>query len=473
MKKLHRGAYHARPFGQVVSAIAADSALFTRGAFFRFASSGLAVKRADSHPQPFKDNFCHRQNQYTITPARGLPLKLRGRPGKGRATATARQVELLLEHDIRLDYGDVLIRPKRSTLESRGQVNLERGFTFRNARDGKTGKPVSYCGIPIIASNMDGVGTFAMAEALARAGLFTCLVKTYETDRIADYFTERKAETDRRAHVAMSIGIGEADLQKFRDVHARAQDAMGYVCVDVANGYSEKFVDFIRSLRRDFPHLVIMAGNVVTGEMTEELILAGADLVKVGIGPGSVCTTRIQTGVGYPQLSAVIECADAAHGLGGHIIADGGCTCPGDIAKAFAGGADFVMLGGMLAGHEEGEGEMVEKWVAGTEYEPDGAGSFRPRIERRKFMRFYGMSSGAANRRHFGGLKEYRASEGREVLVPWRGDLSASLQNILGGVRSACTYCGAHRLKHLSKCATFVRTTRQYNPVYERNTIGY
>jgi len=206
--------------------------------------------------------------------------------------------------------------------------------------------------------------------------------------------------------------------------------------------------------------------------MTEELILAGADIVKVGIGPGSVCTTRIQTGVGYPQLSAVIECADAAHGLGGHIIADGGCTCPGDVAKAFAAGADFVMLGGMLAGHDEGGGEVITKIYETNEVTKTDDGFFESVYEEKKFVQFYGMSSTSANDKHFGGLKEYRSSEGRTVLVPYRGAVARTIQDILGGVRSTCTYAGAIRLKHLSKCTTFVRCTQTHNSIYEKSTIG-
>ena len=200
-------------------------------------------------------------------------------------------------------------------------------------------------------------------------------------------------------------------------------------------------------------------------------ILNGADIVKVGIGPGSVCTTRIQTGVGYPQLSAVIECADAAHGLGGHIIADGGCTCPGDVAKAFAGGADFVMLGGMLAGHDEGGGDVISKHYQSNElvYEIGGHLSRQThKIETKQFVQFYGMSSDAANTKHFGGLKDYRSSEGREVMVPYRGAVATTIQDLLGGIRSTCTYAGAMKLKQLSKCTTFVRCTQQFNAVYAK-----
>ena len=365
-----------------------------------------------------------------------------------------------IEEDIKLDYKDVLIRPKRSTLGSRKEVNLERKFTFRNYKPDfpENIEEYHYQGVPLMASNMDGVGTFEMADELAKSGIFSCLVKTYSEEDLVKYFTEDYKRTE---NVAMSIGITDNDNDKFRHVYSQLGSKLKYVCIDVANGYSERFATFVRSMRAKYPHIVIIAGNVVTGEMTEELILAGADIVKVGIGPGSVCTTRIQTGVGYPQLSAVIECADAAHGLGGHIIADGGCTCPGDVAKAFAGGADFVMLGGMLAGHDEGGGEIIVK-----QFETNEIIQTQKRIEQKKYVQFYGMSSGAANDKHFGGLKEYRSSEGREVLVPYRGQVKNTVQDLLGGLRSTCTYAGAIGLKQLSKCTTFVRCTQQFNSIY-------
>ena len=374
-----------------------------------------------------------------------------------------------IEEDMKLDYKDVLIRPKRSTLGSRKEVDLERGFTFRNYNGDKT-QYRHYRGVPIMAANMDGVGTFEMADKLAEGKIFTCLVKTYSVNELVNYFDNDMPE--RSEYVAMSIGITDADHAKFRDVYEQTGSRLKYVCIDVANGYSERFATFVRGMRNNYPNIVIIAGNVVTGEMTEELILAGADIVKVGIGPGSVCTTRIQTGVGYPQLSAVIECADAAHGLGGHIIADGGCTCPGDVAKAFAAGADFVMLGGMLAGHDQGGGEIVTKYYQTGEVirEDDGdQTTWKDWIERKQFVQFYGMSSDAANTKHFGGLKDYRSSEGREVLVPYRGDVAATVQDLLGGLRSTCTYAGALRLKHLMRCTTFVRCTQQFNGVYASN----
>jgi len=371
-----------------------------------------------------------------------------------------------LEEDMKLDYKDVLIRPKRSTLGSRKEVDLERGFTFRNYKPefSENAEYRHWRGIPIMAANMDGVGTFEMADTLAKQNIMTCLVKTYSVEDIVNFF-----DTDdylRTNYVAMSIGILEKDAEKFSEVYKQADGNLKYVCIDVANGYSDRFGEFVRNFRNKYPNLVIIAGNVVTGEMTEELILAGADIVKVGIGPGSVCTTRIQTGVGYPQLSAVLECADAAHGLGGHIIADGGCTCPGDVAKAFAGGADFVMLGGMLAGHDEGGGEIITKTYETNEVTTTDDNFYEPVYKEKQFVGFYGMSSDAANKKHFGGLKDYRSSEGREVLVPYRGQVVTTVQDLLGGLRSTCTYAGALRLKHLMRCTTFIRCTQQYNAVY-------
>ena len=382
-----------------------------------------------------------------------------------------------IENEVLLDYSDVLIRPKRSTLGSRKDVDLKRQFAFRNYKpyvdtnvlpDGYplVYKQEHYNGIPIMASNMDGVGTFDQADVLANIGMFTCLVKTYSADEIADYFSTLSIRTD---HVAVSIGITAADEMKFHNVYDTVGSNIKYVCIDVANGYSERFVDYVKTFRENYPEIVIIAGNVVTADQTQELILNGADIVKVGIGPGSVCTTRIQTGVGYPQLSAVIECADAAHGLGGHIIADGGCNCPGDVAKAFAGGADFVMLGGMLAGHDQGGGEIIPKYYKTNEVDVHDNGDHVSVIEEKKFVQFYGMSSNAANTKHFGGLKDYRSSEGREVLVPYRGDVAVTVQDLLGGLRSTCTYAGALRLKHLMRCTTFVRCTQQFNGVYASN----
>jgi len=335
-----------------------------------------------------------------------------------------------IEDEIKLDFKDVLIRPKRSTLSSRKEVDLNRTYKFKYSG-------WEWSGIPIMASNMDGVGTMEMADALYSQRMFTCLVKSYTEDQFEDLVANVGGN-----YFADSTGTSDADFQRLTRI-INSYPEIHFICVDVANGYSEHFGDFISKVRKTFPKCTIIAGNVVTADMTQELVLRGADIIKVGIGPGSVCTTRVQTGVGYPQLSAIMECADAAHGLGAHIIADGGCTCPGDVAKAFGAGADFVMLGGMLAGHDEGGGHIDNDKVI-----------------------FYGMSSETAMNKHSGGVAEYRSSEGRTVEIPYRGPVQKTVQDILGGLRSTCTYVGAPSLKQLSKCTTFIRVNRQINDVF-------
>lgn len=363
-----------------------------------------------------------------------------------------------IEQDTKIDFDDVLIRPKRSTLRSRKDVLIERTFKFLHSNR-------EWSGIPIIAANMDTTGTFEMVRALSKSKVITALHKFYSVEELADFFKE----FDEPDYVAYTLGIRDEDFDKFKKVlEAGLSDKFNFVCLDVPNAYLERFVEKLKELRALCPKHTIMAGNVVTNEMSEELLLAGADIVKIGIGSGSACITRKQTGVGYPQLSAVIECADAAHGLGGLIIADGGCTCPGDIAKAFAGGADFVMLGGMFAGHDEGGGEVIQKAYRKTEYDVVNGviQNSESDWEFKTFVEFYGMSSKKANDIHFGGLKDYRAAEGREVTVPYKGDVSKTIQELLGGLRSTCTYVGAENLKNLPKCATMIRVSNQYNQIF-------
>jgi len=357
-----------------------------------------------------------------------------------------------IEDSIKLDFSDVLIRPKRSTLSSRKQVDLVRHYKFKHSSK-------EYTGVPIMAANMDGVGTLAMAKELGTHSMFTCLVKTYTSAGLEEY----DGNVD-FSHVAVSTGTSDSDFAKLQELLNNYP--FQYICIDVANGYSEYFGQFVTKVREKYPTHTIIAGNVVTADMTQELILRGADIVKVGIGPGSMCTTRIQTGVGYPQLSAIIECADAAHGLGGHIIADGGCTCPGDVAKAFGAGADFVMLGGLLAGHDEGGGEIITKYFQTNQYYVMENGKTAYVDEEKKFVQFYGMSSDTAMKKHYGGVAEYRSSEGRTVEIPYKGPVEKTVLDILGGLRSACTYTGASELKHLSKCTTFVRVNNQFNRVF-------
>lgn len=341
-----------------------------------------------------------------------------------------------IEEDMKLDFKDVLFRPKRSTLRSRSEVDLNRTFTFRNSKN-------TWTGVPIMAANMDTVGRFEVFDVLKQFHMFTCIQKHYTKEEWNAFNAKCPAEDYK--YLAITSGTSDKDYERLFRI-CKENPAIQFICIDVANGYSQHFVEYVRRVRENFPDMTIIAGNVVTGEMTEELILSGADIVKVGIGPGSVCTTRIQTGVGYPQLSAIIECADAAHGLGGLIIGDGGCTCPGDVSKAFGAGADFVMLGGMFAGHDESGGDLVVDEDTG-----------------KKYRRFYGMSSDTAMEKYSGGVADYRASEGRTVLVEYKGALENTVKEILGGVRSTCTYVGAVTLKELSKRTTFVRVTQQFN----------
>ena len=323
-----------------------------------------------------------------------------------------------IEEDVKLDFNDVLIRPKRSTLVSRKNAELDRKFTFKYSKH-------IWKGVPIVASNMDHTGTFDMWSVLSSHNMLTALCK-FEEYPVDDNILGL-------SYLMKTIGLDD-DL---------VFDSPQWLCIDIANGYTERFFTFINKVREKHSNSIIVAGNVCTPEATEQIVLAGADVVKIGIGPGSVCTTRKMTGVGYPQLSCVIECADAAHGLEGHVMTDGGCTSPGDIAKAFGAGADFVMLGGMLAGHDECQGEIEEG-----------------------YMIFYGMSSEEAQVKHYGEKKQYKASEGKVVQVPYRGSVKKTIEEILGGLRSSCTYAGAQTLKALPKCTTFVRVNRQLNEVF-------
>lgn len=342
-----------------------------------------------------------------------------------------------IEYDLKLGFKDVMIRPKRSTLKTRADVELERDFTFLHSKR-------IWKGVPVIAANMDTVGTFEMALALSGEKIITAIHKHYTVEEWSS-FLEGKDEHFYQ-FIAVSTGTGNTDAAKLNQLLTLFPQ-LSFICIDVANGYSEHFVQFVKDARALYPDKIIIAGNVVTGEMVEELLLAGADIIKVGIGPGSVCTTRVKTGVGYPQLSAIIECADAAHGLGGQIISDGGCKVPGDVAKAFGAGADFVMLGGMLAGHDESGGEVVEE-------------------NNKKYRLFYGMSSKTAMDKHSGGVANYRASEGKTVKIPYRGPVAETVKDLLGGIRSTCTYVGAARLKELTKRTTFIRVAEQHNEVF-------
>jgi len=345
-----------------------------------------------------------------------------------------------IERDLKLTFDDVLIRPKRSTLISRSDVNLVREFTFRHTEE-------TWSGVPIVAANMDTTGLFSIAEILQGHKMLTCTQKFYSTKEFSDAW-ENGVNSE---FIAVTCGSTDESFELLNRKMA-TDKGLKMICIDVANGYREVFLNFVKKVREAFPEKIIIAGNVATREMTEALILAGADVVKVGIGPGSVCTTRKVAGVGYPQLSAISECADAAHGLNGHVMSDGGCSSPGDVAKAFAAGADFVMLGGMLAGHDESGGELIKN-IEGS------------------YKSFYGMSSAKAMETHYGEIADHRAPEGKEVRVPYRGPLEFTVQSILGGLRSACSYVGARRIKDLPKCTTFIRVSMTTNEVFQKFNV--
>jgi GMP reductase len=345
-----------------------------------------------------------------------------------------------IECDLKLDFKEVLIRPKRSTLRSRAEVDINRTFRFRHGGG-------EWSGFPLIAASMDATGTMGMARALAPFKAMVALHKHYPADILVNFFLKDDAR-----NVFYTMGTTEADRDKLR--YVKSQVHLSRLSIDVANGYAESFLESVTRIRTENPDAILMAGTIVTAEMTEALILAGADIVRVGIGSGSVCTTRDLTGVGYPQLSAVIECSDAAHGLKGHVCSDGGCTVPGDISKAFGGGADFVMLGGMLAGHQECEGEIRYEARDGKDVPVA--------------MQFYGMSSETAMNKHYGGVVDYRAAEGKAVEVAYKGTVSETMQEITGGVRSMMTYIGAVRLKEVPKRTTFVITGSQHNKLFDK-----
>lgn len=354
-----------------------------------------------------------------------------------------------IDNDIKLDYDDVLLRPKRSTLTSRKEILLERSFVFLHS-------PKTWTGVPIMTANMASCGTFSMAKALSKYKIITTFHKYYTVKDFEKFFKDFKNPD----FVCYTLGIRDEDIKKLKQMKTKKLlDNFSFICLDVPNGYLERFLEIVKEVRKICPKHIIIAGNVVTNEMTEEILLSGADIVKVGIGPGSVCTTRRMTGVGYPQLSAVIECADAAHGISnkkGHcglVIADGGQKYPSCVAKAFCGGADFNMAGSLFSGYEESGGETIEK---------DG----------KKYKEFFGSSSNKALKEFYGKKDTHRASEGRYVLMPYKGNIDIFIQDLFGSLRSTCTYLGARVIKELSKRATFIRVSRQLNTYLEGYDVG-
>lgn len=342
---------------------------------------------------------------------------------------------LEVSNEVKLDFTDVLLVPQFSSIDSRSKVNLIK--TFEMPHSGAT-----FNATGIIAANMDGVGTFEAAAALLEHGVMTAIHKNYSAEALIDFFQSEDSDLS-----FYSMGISDADYSKFE--HVKQHAPIDAVCIDVANGYMDAFYEYIHRIREENPFITIMVGNVVTPEAVRKAYEAGADIVKLGIGPGAMCTTRLQTGVGYPQLSCIIDCVQEADNCGVFICSDGGCSQPGHVAIAYAAGADFVMLGSMLAGTDEGGGEVVDGKVM-----------------------FYGMSSKTANNKHFGGLKDYRSSEGRTTMIPYKGSMGGVIKNILGGIRSTCTYTGSRTLTELPFRAKAIRVNNTHNRAYEQFTTG-
>lgn len=338
-----------------------------------------------------------------------------------------------VDYTPQLDFNNVLIRPKRTTITSRSQVNLVRKIKFAHAK-------FEWEGVPVIAANMDTTGTFEVYDVLSKHRMITCFNKFYTTKDFKDRLATATLDPD---YFMISTGISESGINNLYEM-VDITNAK-WICVDVANGYMEEVIQYCKKLRVVFPNNIIVAGNIATREMAEALIINGkVDVVKIGIGPGSACLTRQKTGVGVPQLSAIMDCADAAHGVNGHIIGDGGITCPGDMSKAFGGGADFVMMGGQFAGHDENPGEIEE-------------------IDGKKYKIFYGMSSEHAMKKHYGQMAKYRSSEGRKIKIPYKGSLDNTVLDYLGGVRSTCAYINASTIKNMPKCTTFILASQQLN----------
>lgn len=348
-----------------------------------------------------------------------------------------------IETEPKIDFHQVLIRPQRSTINSRSEVSLSRTINFKYSTK-------TWSGTPIIAANMDTIGTFGVYEVLSKHKLITAMNKFYNVDDYKEYISNNVLNPDL---FMVSTGIGEGSLENVKAIFDEIP--CSWLCIDIANGYISNFVNFCSEARKLFPDKIICAGNVVSGAMVQELVLKGkVDVVKVGIGPGSAYKTRLKTGVGMPQLSAIIECADYAHGLDAHIIGDGGITCPGDASKAFGGGADFIMMGGTFAGHDENPGEIIEKAIWS---------SYEQHNKLKKFKKFYGMSSKLAMEKHYGKMEQYRSSEGREIIIPYKGKLEDTVLDYLGGIRSTCSYINAQSIKQMSKRTTFVMVGQQLN----------
>ncbi len=366
-----------------------------------------------------------------------------------------------------LDYSDILIKPKMgNNLSSRKDVNLTREYVFKRGQIRK--------GLGIFNANMATVGNFETAKKLLKAGMFATLHKFYTAEEMIDFMRQCQNEKIDYSNLFISIGIknGIRELDKLKEIEDSTIWFKPNICIDAPNFYINKAFEVLKHCRELFPESVIMCGNIASSDICHKL-LDYADILKVGIGPGSVCRTRSVTGCGVPMVSCILDCADVVHSVGGMICADGGIVEVGDICKAFALNADFVMSGGMFAGTDEAEGEVIEKCYKTNEYAIDMIDGSKPIPDQplydiKKYKLYYGMSSTLANNKFAGGMSNYKASEGREAFIPYTGSLDKILQDIKGGIASACTYIGAANVKDMSKCATLIKVNHTINKVFEK-----
>lgn len=360
-----------------------------------------------------------------------------------------------------LDYSDILIKPKIGiNLNSRKDVNLQRIFKFKHGQ--------IRTGLGVFNANMATVGNFSVAEKLLSKGMFATLHKHYSVEEIGHFLEQCRNENIPLDNLFVTIGLKNhnKEIQKLKDLENKHHwKSSQNICIDAPNFYIPKALDILAKIRQEFPDSVIMAGNIASGDICLKL-LDYADIIKCGIGSGSACLTRKQTGCGTPMVSLILECADIAHSVNGHICADGGIVDVGDICKAFCLNADFVMAGGIFAGTDEAAGERTEKHFETNEI-IDG----KHVIQTRYFKQYYGMSSEYANNKFAGGMCDYKTSEGRELLIPYTGALDKVLQDITGGIASCCTYIGAASVKHVSKCATIIQVNNQLNRVFEKYSV--
>ncbi len=365
-------------------------------------------------------------------------------------------------NETQYDFNDVLIKPKRSELTSRKDVNLVREFK------GRWNKKIKFSTIPLILSNMDSITSTEMCRKMLENNCMVAHNKFITYEEWEELLEENLFKTSlKECRLAYTIGIRKnengkyVELEQFRKLKNKYPDIFKHLIVDVPNGYTETFADFVEMVRKEFKDLFITAGNVCDAPTCQELLNAGCDVIKGGIGSGNCCQTRTKAGVGRPQLSTNIECGDICHQMGGYYISDGGCSIPADVCKALVGNSDIVMLGSYFAGATECEGEVVTKFI-----QPDFNYDGTPIIKEVKYKRFWGMSSKHAMEKHYGKMEKYRASEGREILAPCKGSVQDIINDLLGSIRSMMTYIGAKEIKDVSKRGTFYLVHNQVSNMF-------